>query len=251
MLVSVLSDIHLEHYSDPNKAIAFLESVRPTEIADVLVLAGDIWSLNQRATFRYLDEFRKWAVDIVYVPGNHECYGTNPTLQGRDTLKGLYAEGLRVLGPGYYESFTYEGHRFVGSTCWYPDTPIVRKNLKDWSDVSFTRGFIKWWERFQLEERKYLWDTVQGGDIVVSHMLPTWECISPQFEGSSANCLYVADLKDLILEKKPSLWIHGHSHDKFELTLGDTRILRSPIGYPSDLQKETKILELRLDSSNK
>lgn len=247
MLVSVLSDIHLEHYRDVNAAIKFLERIRPVEVADVLVLAGDIWSLNSTATPIYLDEFRKWASEIVYVPGNHEWYETSVRLEGKDFLRGLYNEGLRVLGPEYYESFTYEGKRFVGSTCWYPDTPIIRRRLENWSDSAYIRGFMKWWEKFQLEERQHLWNNVQEGDIVVSHMLPTWECISPQFEGSMFNVLYVSNLKDLILEKKPSLWIHGHSHDKIDFMLGDTRILRNPIGYPSAPETEfSTVLQLTL-----
>lgn len=249
-LIYELSDVHLEHYRDVNAAIRFLEHIRPVEIADVLVLAGDIWSLNSTATPLYLDEFRKWAVEIVYVPGNHEWYDTSVRLEGKEFLRSLHDEGLRVLGPEYYESFTYEGMRFVGSTCWYPDTAHVRKKLVNWSDSAYIRGFMKWWEKFQLEERQYLWKNMQEGDFVVSHMLPTWECVSPQYEGDSYNVLYVSDLKDLILEKKPKIWFHGHSHDALDITLGDTRIVRNPIGYPSELRtrnpQDVKILEIRL-----
>lgn len=249
-LIAELSDIHLECYRDVNAAIKFLEYIRPTETADVLLLTGDIWSLHNDICLIYLDEFRKWAVEIVYVPGNHEWYGVSPTTDGKDMLQALNDEGLRVLGPGYYDSFTYEGMRFVGSTCWYPDRPLIRQKLMNWSDKSSIRGFIPWWEKFQLEERQHLWNNMQEGDIIISHMLPTWDCISAQYEGDSYNCLYVADLMDLIVEKKPKLWFHGHSHDALDITIGDTRILRNPIGYPSELlikQPElVKVLEVRL-----
>jgi len=205
-LIYELSDIHLEHYRDVNAAIKFLEYIRPVETADVLVLAGDIWSLHNDICLIYLDEFRKWAVEIVYVPGNHEWYGTNPHGDGFTMLQALNNEGLRVLGPNHYKSFTYEGMRFVGTTCWYPDNSIVQKKLTNWSDRAHTRGFLNWWQPFQRQEREHLWKNMQEGDIILSHMLPTWECVSPEYEADSYNCMYVADLKDLILEKK-SNWV--------------------------------------------
>ena len=150
-LLYALSDVHSEHWRDANAFVRFQEAIRPVEIADVLVLPGDIWSLSDETCLRYLDEFRKWAIEIVYTPGNHEWYGTNPTNRGKEVLDKLYKEGLRVLGPDYYESFEYEGMRFVGSTCWYPDTPLVRKKLMNWSDKAYIRDFEKWWEKFQLK----------------------------------------------------------------------------------------------------
>ena len=249
-LIYELSDIHLEHYRDVNAAIKFLDQIRPVETADVLVLAGDIWSLSDETCLRYLDEFRKWAVEIVYVPGNHEWYGTNPYNRGKEVLNKLNNEGLRVLGPDYYTSFEYEGMRFVGSTCWYPDTEHVRKKLMNWSDKAYIRGFEKWWEKFQLIERVHMWNNMQEDDIVVSHMLPAWECVSQMYEADPYNTLFVADLKDLILTKNPKLWIHGHSHDPQDIMIENTRVVRNPIGYPSELRmknpQDVKILEIRL-----
>lgn len=250
MLLYELSDIHLEHYNNVNAAIKFLEQIRPVETADVLVLAGDIWSLHNDICLLYLDEFRKWAIEIVYVPGNHEWYGTSPKTEELDMLDALNKEGLRVLSPTHYKSFTYEGMRFVGTTCWYPDNAVVRKKLMNWSDNAYIRGFMKWWEAQQKLEREHLWANVQKDDIVVTHMLPIWECVSPQFQADSYNCLYVADVGDLILDREPKLWFHGHSHDSQDITYGRTRIVRNPIGYPSELKtknpQDVKILEIRL-----
>ena len=247
-LIAELSDIHAEHWRSANDFIKFLGYIRPVEISDVLILAGDIWSLHDETCLLYLDEFRKWAVEIVYVPGNHEWYDTSPKVNGKEMLDKLYNEGLRVLGPDYYKSFTYEGMRFVGTTCWYPDNALVRKRLMNWSDVAYIRGFMKWWEKFQLEERKHLWANMQEGDIVVSHMLPSFNCVSPEWANNPDNCLYVARVDDMILDIKPKLWFCGHSHDKQDIMLGNTRIIRNPIGYPSqlDLQhpEHIKVFEL-------
>jgi len=127
-------------------------------------------------------------------------------------LDKLYNEGLRVLGPDYYKSFTYEGMRFVGTTCWYPDTALVRKRLMNWSDVAYIRGFMKWWEKFQLEERKHLWANMQEGDIVVSHMLPSFNCVSPEWANNPDNCLYVGKSFD-----DKSQLINGKAYNKITI----------------------------------
>ena len=249
MLIAELSDIHLEHFHDGDAAIRYLDAIRPVETADVLVLAGDIWSLNSSNKYRYLDEFRKWAIEIVYVPGNHDYYNSNPLIQSKDALTKLEREGLRVLHPDYHRSFTYQDVKFVGTTAWYPNNETVMKQLWNWSDRAYIKNFIPWWKEHQLEERKMLWEEVEEGCIVVTHMLPTFACVSPMWAGDPTNVLYVTDIEDLVLEKKPKLWFHGHSHEPLDLMVGDTRMLRNPLGYPGLLNNDlstVKILEINI-----
>jgi len=33
---------------------------------------------------------------------------------------------------------------------------------------------------------------------------------------------------------QPKLWIHGHSHDRCDYTLGKTRVVANPLGYPNE-----------------
>ncbi len=249
MLIQELSDVHLEHIQDGNKAVAYLEAIRPIEIADVLILAGDIWSLNSSNKYRYLDEFRKWAIEIVYVPGNHDYYNSNPLGDNlKDALTKLEREGLRVLHPDHHRSFTYQDVKFVGTTAWYPENEAVKKQLWNWSDRAYIKNFYAWWADHQLEERKMLWEEVEEGCIVVTHMLPTFACVSPMWAGDPTNVLYVSDLEDLVLEKKPKLWFHGHSHEPLDMMIGDTRMLRNPIGYPGYIHdlSTVKILEITI-----
>ena len=248
MLLHVLSDIHLEHFYDGDSAVRYLDAIRPIETADVLVLAGDIWSLNSSNKYRYLDEFRKWAIEIVYVPGNHDYYDSNPLIQSKDALTKLEREGLRVLHPDYHRSFTYQDVKFVGTTAWYPNNETVMKQLWNWSDKAYIKSFLNWWKEHQLEERKMLWEEVEEGCVVVTHMLPTFSCIDPKWVGDPTNVLYVSALEDLVQEKKPKLWIHGHSHDPLDMMVGDTRMIRNPIGYPGTINgvENVKILEINI-----
>jgi len=227
-----LSDIHLDHYQDVNYGIDFINSLRPQEPADVLILAGDIWSLKGEVALRYLDAFRHFAVEILYVPGNHEWYDVDPTKPNK-LLNKLKESGLRVLGPDHLSSFTYKDQHFVGSTMWYPNNEKVRYQLQNWSDAVYIKRFAYWWPEYQTLEQRLLYEQIKKDSIVITHMLPTWLAVSPQYAGDSTNVLYVHDMEDLIIERKPKLWFHGHSHERLDYDLADTRLIRNPIGYPS------------------
>ena len=250
MRIIELSDIHLEWFYNVDQGVKYINDIRPVETADVLILAGDIFELNSSAKYRYLDEFRKWAIEIVYIPGNHEYYGSNPDIQAEDALKSMMnKEGIRVLGPNYLHSFTYNGIKFVGTTAWYPANETTRYRVENWSDCGYIKNFRTWWPDHALAERKLLWEEVEEGCIVMTHMLPVWECIQDKFKAEPYyNCLYVADLEDLILEKKPKLWFHGHTHEPVDMMVGNTRLLCNPIGYPHELliryPETVKILEI-------
>lgn len=250
MLIHELSDIHLEHFQNGEAACKYLERIRPVETGDVLVLAGDITSLLKTNTLLYFDEFRKWAIEVVYVPGNHEYYNTNPLTDGKKMLDKLHSEGIRVLGPDHHASFTYLDVKFVGSTCWYPYNHTTLGKVLNWSDKAWIKGFIGWWKEEQRRERELLWQEVTPGSVVVTHMLPTWSCVSPNYSKDLYNCLYVSDLEDLLLEKKPALWFHGHSHEPLDMIIGDTRCVRNPIGYPSERTFNTaEVLSIEFNPS--
>jgi hypothetical protein len=61
-----------------------------------------------------------------------------------------------------------------------------------------------------------------------------YRCVSAQYKGSPLNPFFVCDVENIIYERTPKLWIHGHTHDSVDLKLGDTRIVCNPIGYPHE-----------------
>ena len=104
MRLRILSDLHLEFF-DGNRELPEVE-------ADVVVLAGDIhrkceglaWARHQ-----FPD------TPIIYVPGNHEFYGTCMPLL-RDELA-LEAERLDIELLDN-RAVTFNGVRFYGTTLW-------------------------------------------------------------------------------------------------------------------------------------
>lgn len=41
----------------------------------------------------------------------------------------------------------------------------------------------------------------------------------------------MTDLSSEIIDHGPDLWIHGHTHNSFDYTLGATRVVVNPHGY--------------------
>jgi len=50
--------------------------------------------------------------------------------------------------------------------------------------------------------------------------------------GSPYNIFYANELDLLIEDKKPALWLHGHTHESRDYKIGKTRIICNPRGYP-------------------
>ena len=66
---------------------------------------------------------------------------------------------------------------------------------------------------------------------MISHHLPSYKAITPDFRDSRINGAYASNL-EWMMEKYPiAYWIHGHSHPPLDMMIGSTRVLRKPRGY--------------------
>ena len=55
-----------------------------------------------------------------------------------------------------------------------------------------------------------------------------------KYAGNPLNPYFCNNLDNFILDTKPFLWIHGHTHSEFDYFLGDTRVICNPLGYPGE-----------------
>jgi len=230
----VLSDLHLEHHRDDGDSmIASLDF----EGADLVVLAGDIVCFGARRTaFEKMQALcAKTAAEVLYLPGNHEYYGTS-TRYVDDCLAQLELKikNLTVLGSG--KIFQLAGHRFLGDTLWFPDDPLNSVYAPGLNDFALIEGFVPWVYDRHIACRTILEQELRERDIVVTHHLPSPSLIATAFVGSPLNRFFASDLTDLILERGPALWICGHTHCSIDTTIGQTRILCNPFGYPREKQ---------------
>jgi Icc-related predicted phosphoesterase len=94
---------------------------------------------------------------------------------------------------------------------------------------------------------RFLDENLREGDVVVSHYLPSRQSVPVRFERSLSNDWFVCNVEAFILERKPALWIHGHTHDSVDYRIGSTRVVCNPLGYAgkeNDAFDDTLLVEV-------
>lgn len=242
----LLSDLHFEHHADSGRS--FVDSLDPSGV-DVLVLAGDIAGPKsiENALTMFSTRFPK--AIILYVEGNHEYYDSNRQKVHESINSAVFGclhdstNNLHWLKNDVYRYFpgnilelggdsptiSKNNRRILGTTLWFPFVPS--DYAKTWSDFAYIEDFFHW---VYLENRKaveFLERELCEGDIVITHYLPSPACIAPKWQGDKTNCFFVTDLTRLIKDRKPALWMHGHTHESIDVKIGSTRVVCNPFGY--------------------
>jgi 3',5'-cyclic AMP phosphodiesterase CpdA len=224
MRLRIFSDVHTEFHGDGGRA--FVEGL-PRRPGDVAVLAGDI--ATAPGLFEALALFGRHFERVVFVPGNHDWYGANRAQMAQ--LRGRVARALPHVSWLEESTVVLDGQRFVGTSLWFPDSAdarALRGAMPDFTAIADFEGWI--WSAFE-RARSFLAESVQAGDVVVSHHLPSLRSVALRFSRSPLNAYFVGDVEDLIRERQPRLWIHGHTHDSFDYRIGSARVLCNPFGY--------------------
>lgn len=278
MKLYVASDIHLE-FGD-----CIIEN---KDNADTLVLAGDILvasdlgkidprtqeetTVSQRYK-RFLTNVNYEFDNVIYIMGNHEHYhGDFAKSKNRiqSTLDHIGLYNIRLMEK---ESATIHGYQFICGTLWTDFNkadPLTLfhavTGMNDYKGVknSNNPGSWKFLPKHALEDhyrmRQYI-ETVLAnrrerkaddkGVIVVGHHAPSSLSIAPEYLGDPImNGCFMSKLEDIILDNPDiRLWIHGHTHEDFDYTIGDCRLVCSPRGYPGYESRtnwwEPKLIEL-------
>jgi predicted phosphodiesterase len=250
MKLAIASDLHLEF-----KDIL----LNNTENADVLILAGDICTVKhfhsrpemEKAYDTFFRNCSEQFKHVIYVVGNHEHYNYQFNYTVFD-LKRKLADfsNIYVLDN---ETFELDNKTFIGSTLWtdmndecpltmnaaqfaMPDFKIVKYydgvNYRKYSPEQSVKEHCK-----SLQYIKHVLSNSKDS-IVVTHHSPSHKSIHPKYKhdelmnGAFHNNLdYMMELADNI-----KLWVHGHTHDEFDYTIGITRVVCNPRGYPKENQ---------------
>lgn len=247
--ISILSDLHLSQGGLP----------LPDTGADIVVLAGDI-ARPQKA----IEWAKGFDQPVIYIAGNHEYYGSSlgATLA---TLKEL-ARGtnIHVLDQ---DEITLGGVRFVGATLWtgfnLSSQQTQRQQAQDQAmallrDFSLIKsdqnpgGLFTPQESIDVFERHCAWlatklvQPFNGPTVVITHHAPSPKSIHPRFEGSLLNNCFVSNAEHLFGTANTPLWIHGHTHDSFDYTIKNTRVVCNPRGYCKDGVNENALFDPNL-----
>ena len=243
MRVQILSDLHVEFDGNLIPALA--------PDAELIILAGDLAPVHTR---RVGDIAKRWAgADrILYVPGNHEFYGSDIEVAERELARQCLEHGVTLLDRG---AVTIDGIRFIGATLW-TDFRLEAGVLGEaWAhhevgqaapdftgairDRNAPEGLFTTQEsaRRHADDRAFIEAELEKAEasgltpIVITHHAPSPRCIRPWFEKSRLNPGFASDLDALIARYQPPLWVHGHMHDSVDEWVGETRILANPHGY--------------------
>jgi predicted phosphodiesterase len=235
MKIQIASDLHLEFYEDNN--LKFEEILKPS--ASILILAGDILYLKNvgilsSSFVKYLES--NWE-RVIIVLGNHDYYNMNYN-DSRDQkwFKSINYDfaNIEIVNNS---SVTIDDITFICSTLW-SDTPtpyefVVSKYIADYSQIKEVD--VNTINMLNKDAIKYIKDELKTVDnaVIVSHHLPTWECVSTQYKNDNLTYAFANNLDDLMLDysDKIKAWIHGHSHDFKDEIIHGIRVVRNPLGY--------------------
>lgn len=204
-----------------------------------------------------------------YSENNPKIFQADPTL--KTTWEGERAIMRRVaaeLGITFLDDdvavigVNGELVRFIGSTLWssfkarpphvtWGDAVAEAKaRINDYSFIKTGRGRskdkLRPGDTVDAHKRSVsfleqaLAEPFDGATVVVSHMCPSyrslgnWDPERPRDFGHLDWC-YASDLEHLMTgDTAPELWLHGHVHRSQDYSVGDTRIVCNPRGYPAE-----------------
>lgn len=243
MHVQILSDIHLE-----------FESWHCENAADVIILAGDIGAGTQG--IEWAAETFSPDTQVIYVAGNHEFYGHSlPDLY--NTLREAASRHTHVNFLER-ESLDFKGIRFLGCTLWTDfaihgdadaSMDAARTLMNDYNYIDWNgQRMLEPEDVCSLHQESRVWLTEElaraAGEglpvVVITHHCPAPQSIPARFLRHPLNGAFASDLTKLIQAHPPRLWVHGHTHDNFDYTIGTTRVVCNPIGYPEERTEESK-----------
>jgi Icc-related predicted phosphoesterase len=217
MKIQIASDLHFEFYDARADIYDFVSNLRHGLDAfnltinppDILVLAGDT---STKGTLPIaLEILSDYYPEIIYVLGNHEFYKSS-IRNVREMVNNLNIKN-------------------VGSTLWFRDDPkniLYQDRMNDfWTIEDFKHNVYQ----ENLKAIGFLNSEVNKDDIVITHHVPTNLSVSPKYKGSTLNRFFTCDMTDLIMERQPKFWIHGHTHNSCDHIMGNTRIICNPYGY--------------------
>lgn len=206
---------------------------------------------------------------VLYVAGNHEHYHGDFKFTTSELKRKLaYLKNVHVLDK---EVFKLGDYTFVGSTLWTNmnnEDPLTLYHMKDYmndfriiqnshNEVSYKTFEVteegrqiptfktrpaKFTPEDAVEENKKCFEYIKfmvseakEGEkvIVVGHHTPSHQSCHPRYKDDQImNGGYHNNYEDYIIDHPQIvLWTHGHTHERYDYMIGNTRVVCNPRGY--------------------
>lgn len=258
MKIKVISDLHLEILDEFSiKQLGRRVARTP---ADVLIMAGDICPLKSKRWKTFLEECDRSFGHILWVPGNHEYYGSNLTMVRKIHDQRVQAWNEERMSRTDYpyptikmlDNATYalRDVTFIGSTLWTDfrkADPIVmmqaQQSMNDYHRIKYQGRRLVPFDTYQFHDTavRYIFNRVRECILhdqmpfVITHHAPSEMSIHEKYQtdhwSRHMNYCFCSDLNEPIRAYQPNYWVHGHTHTCFDYNIDNTRIVANPHGY--------------------
>ncbi|MFT2215652.1 metallophosphoesterase [Rhizobium giardinii] len=227
--------------------------------ADICICAGDI-SNTVSTSIAYLRRNIEPRMPVILVLGNHDYYNSSIDFALERARRQVEGTRIHLLEN---QSIEIAGCRFVGATLWTDFAvsvggdehipPEERRTkafgLVPWQIADFhciyrsdarrenENGLITVREILErhIASRSYIDQELEkqfeGRTVVLTHHAPHMQSLDPRFFGQVTSAAFASDLSDLIIRRRPSVWIHGHIHKFRDYMADKTRVICNPRGY--------------------
>ena len=211
MKFGIFSDLHMEFqpwFFEPDPEVFYLN-------------AGD--THPQMLTREYFHSIM--GKNYFYIMGNHDYYG------GSFKDADLDFPDERVVEKPEGGTLT-----IAGATLWTNIKPDRWWDFKEYMmDYKQIKGMN--YDRYMdthHTHKQFLFNS--NADIWVIHHLPSYMSVADKYRSSGGNDFFATELYEQIyyMEKPPKLIVHGHTHERMDYYIGDTRVICHPRGYPNE-----------------
>lgn len=254
MKIKLWSDLHIEFN-------AFNFHGTPEDLTDTtLVLAGDI-GMNKASFYSFLRYCAEDFKYVIYVIGNHECYGTT-----EENILALIRQNTKDFDNFFLlhnDSVILDGVKFIG-TPLYSNTEFqpafytdIKYGVADYMRISIEdseTGEIRLLNPHDthlahLEAVTYIESELrldQGMEatagqksntlktVVVTHWPPTHLLTDPKYAGNDLQNYFCSHDDYLMQYYEIDLWLFGHTHQALDVQderFYGTRIISNARGY--------------------
>jgi Calcineurin-like phosphoesterase len=211
-----------------------------TQIYDAMLIISDKYKKKARSFYEKVSQNFNFVISTM---GNHEFYHglinyAYPCYQSQ------IAENHLKLNN---RSYVIDNVKFIVTTLWSHVPEVsraeVRQGLNDYNLIQYADIYkdkylitVEHTNRYHKHSLRFIKDELKkpfsGSIVIMTHHVPSYDCITDKYKDSKLNSAFVTDLNYLI-EGNPQIkyWVCGHSHDFNETKIGNTMVIRNPLGY--------------------
>ena len=236
MKIQYASDLHLE-FTDNWR---FLRENPLKVCGDILILAGDIGYLGEHnyQNHPFWDWVSQNYKEVLVVLGNHEFYKFYDLASIKDCLVGEIRKNIHYY---YNKVVRIVDVDIIMSTLWShiedKDAPYCEQCVTDFHRIMYGEKQLTYREFNKEHERcfKFIKQSVEHSTakniIVVTHHVPSFQLMSPEFTDSMLNGAFTVELDGFIKTSGIDYWIYGHSHRNINKRIGMTQCVCNQLGY--------------------